>query len=149
VTARTDSGTERLQRQALGPPVEFSLSAELRFDAGDDASRAEAARCWFCNLRTAAFLPDQAQPTGLVLHLTISRPERVDSAPYFTELGHELMQRQRQRLGGGRTQLHLGPGQRDLVADRIGREFLVDQAFDFRALPARQRQHGVDAPRAR
>ncbi len=58
------------------------------------------------------------------------------------------MQGQRQRLRGCGLQLELRTGQNDLIADRIGGEFLVDQPSHFRALPARQRQHRMH-PRQR
>src|SRR5262245_31573755 len=135
-------------QQPLSTPVEIGAPAELGFDAGQHAARAKALRGWFAHRRATFLAPDQVQNTVLVRpgHGQPSRQRR--QRAILGGVGDELMQRQGQRLRGRRPQLHLGAGEDNLVADGVGREFLIHQAADFGALPARQRQYRMH-PRQR
>src|ERR1700741_339028 len=59
--------------QTFGAPVKIGAAAELRFDAGDDAARAKAARDRLLDFGAVALLPDELQDIGLHFPFDASR----------------------------------------------------------------------------
>ena len=137
------SQLQRFELQALGAGddaeglLERRASAELGFDAGDHASGAEASRRRLVHHRTADLFPCQHQRVVALdfpMHRQPARHRRERAV--FGRIGHQLMERQGQRLRRRGQELQLRARDLDLARYRIGREFLVDQPGDFRALRA-------------
>ena len=93
---------------------------------------------------------DPGQIKLIVLHFPADRKPagQGGKAAVFRRVGDELMQGERERLRRCRLQLNLGTVVLDLTGFRIGCDFLGHQPADFRSLPARQREYGMN-PRQR
>ncbi len=92
-----------------------------------------------CSVQRSTRFPDAVDQSS------DSRPVRVDSAPYFAALVTSSCTASARHCAAAEPERHVGTGGDDArrVGRAVGRQFLLDEAAQIGALPARQRQDGV------
>src|SRR5262249_18978411 len=115
--------------EAFRTPMEGGLARELALDAGADHPDAEAWRCRRLRARPPVLGPAQEKAARLQFPIYFHAPRHHRQRTIFGGIGGELVQRERERLGGARLERHVGAGGRDPFGGirAIGSELFVDE----------------------
>ncbi len=127
--------------------MEGGFARELALDAGADHPDAEARRGRRLRAWSAALGPAQEKTARLQFPIDFHAPRHHRQRAVLGGIGGELVQRERERLGGARLERGVGAGGRDSFGGvgAIGSELFVDEAREVGALPAALGQQRVRA----
>src|SRR6516225_12416383 len=116
--------------------MEGGLARELALDAGTDHPDAEARRGRRLRAWSAALGPAQEKSAWLQFPINFHPPRHHRQRAVFGGIGGELVQRERERLGGARLERDVRAGGRDPFGGvgAIGGELFVDEAREIGAL---------------